>query len=156
MRTSRILIASLAFGFTHPAMAQTTAKPDTAAVRAAVNAASAKLNAAYLAGDAAAVAGLFTEDARAEYAGFPSAKGRAAIQSTYDTYFNSNKLTVAETTIMEVTALTPDLVTAGGTYHSFGNGKPKHAWWRWAAAYRKGADGEYRISYIMAFPDSTK
>jgi uncharacterized protein (TIGR02246 family) len=156
MRTSRILIASLAFGFTHPAMAQTTAKPDTAAVRAAVNAASAKLNAAYLAGDAAAVAGLFTEDARAEYAGFPSAKGRAAIQSTYDTYFKSNKLTVAETTIMEVTALTPDLVTAGGTYHSFGNGKPKHAWWRWAAAYRKGADGEYRISYIMAFPDSTK
>jgi uncharacterized protein (TIGR02246 family) len=115
MRTSRILIASLAFGFTHPAMAQTTAKPDTAAVRAAVNAASAKLNAAYLAGDAAAVAGLFTEDARAEYAGFPSAKGRAAIQSTYDTYFKSNKLTVAETTIMEVTALTPDLVTAGGT-----------------------------------------
>ena len=156
MRTSRILIASLAFGFTHPAMAQTTAKPDTAAVRAAVNAASAKLNAAYLAGDAAAVAGLFTEDARAEYAGFPSAKGRAAIQSTYDTYFKSNKLTVAETTIMEVNALTPDLVTAGGTYHSFGNGKPKHAWWRWAAAYRKGADGEYRISYIMAFPDSTK
>jgi ketosteroid isomerase-like protein len=114
------------------------------------------MSAAYIAGDAAGVAGFFTEDARAEYAGFPSAAGRAAIQALYEGYFKANKLTVSESTIGAVNVLTTDLVTAGGTYHSFGNGTPKHAWWRWAAAYRKGPDGEYKISYIMAFPDSTK
>ena len=132
------------------------APPDSAAVRAALNATSAKLNAAYLAADAAAVAMLFTEDGRAEFYGFQSAVGRAAIQSAYETYFKTAGLKVAETTVNAVNVLNADLVTAGGTYHSFGSGKPAHAWWRWAAAYRKGADGEYRISYIMAFPDSTK
>lgn len=132
------------------------APPDTAAVRAALNATSAKLNAAYLAADAAAVAMFFTEDARAEYYGFQSAVGRAAIQSAYETYFKAAGLKVAETTVNAVNVLNADLATAGGTYHSFGSGKPAHAWWRWAAAYRKGADGEYRITYIMAFPDSTK
>ena len=155
MRTSIIVLAAIALGIARPASSQSAAAPDTAAIRAALNAATTKMNAAYLAGDAAAVAALFTEEARAEYAGFPSAKGRAAIQATYEGYFKANKLTVAETTIRAVGALNENLVTAGGTYHSFGNGKPKHAWWRWAAAYVKGADGEYRISYIMAFPDST-
>jgi len=51
-----------------------------------------------------------------------------------------------------------EIVSAGGTAHQFGdrNGKPFHAWWRYSAAYKKGADGLYRIAYIMAFPDSTK
>ena len=156
MRTSAILLVALGFGFTHPAESQTAATPDTAAVRAALNANSAKMRDAYLAGDAAGVAASFTDDARAEYAGFPSAKGRAAIQGLYEGYFKANKLTVSDITILDVNVLSDALVTAGGTYHSLGNGKPKHAWWRWAGAYRKGADGQYRISYIMAFPDSTK
>jgi ketosteroid isomerase-like protein len=132
--------------------------PDTATVRAGLNALTAKLVTAYLAGDAATMASLYTEDARAEYAGFPSAVGRTAIQSTYLEYFKANKLKVWESTIGDVNSLSADLATAGGTVHSFGdtNGKPVHMWWRWAAAYRRGADGEYRISYVMAFPDSTK
>ena len=158
MRTSRMTLVTigLSLAIAVHAFAQTDAKPDSATVRAALNATFTRMSAGYLAGDAAAVAGFFTEDARAEYAGFPSAAGRAAIQALYEGYFKANKLTVSETTIGRVNVLTPDLVTAGGTYHAFGNGTPKHAWWRWAAAYRKGADGEYRISYIMAFPDSTK
>lgn len=158
MRTSRTTLATigLSMALAASALAQTDARPDSAAVRAALNAAFTKMSAGYLAGDAAAVASFFTDDGRAEYAGFPSAVGRAAIQALYEGYFKANKLTVSESTIGAVNVLTADLVTAGGTYHSFGNGTPKHAWWRWAAAYRKGADGEYRISYIMAFPDSTK
>lgn len=136
--------------------APAAARPDTAAVRAGLNALSAKLEAVYLAGDAAGVAALFTEDAQAEYAGFPSAAGRAAIQALYEGYFKANKLKVSRIEFLGVNSVTADLATALGTYHAFGNGKPAHAWWRWAAAYRKGADGEYRISYIMAFPDSTK
>jgi uncharacterized protein (TIGR02246 family) len=156
MHIPSILLAALAFGLTHPAESQTPATPDTAAVRAALNANSSRMRDAYLAGDAAGVAASFTDDARAEYAGFPSAKGRAAIQALYEGYFKANKLTVSDITILEVNVLNEALVTAGGTYHSLGNGKPKHAWWRWAGAYRKGPDGQYLISYIMAFPDSTK
>jgi ketosteroid isomerase-like protein len=161
MRRFSILlgVAALTVAITRSAPAQQTApatKPDTAAVRAGLNDLTAKMKTAYLAGDAAAVAALYTEDARAEFAGFPSAVGRAAIQSTTEAYFKANKLNVAEWTIGGLNSLTADLATAGGTYHAFGNGKPAHAWWRWAAAYRKGADGQYRVSYVMAFPDSTK
>jgi ketosteroid isomerase-like protein len=155
LRLRSLIAAGLLAAVATTAQGQ-AAPPDTAAIRAALNATSAKLNAAYLAGDAAAVVMFFTDDARAEYYGFPSAAGHAAIQSAYETYFKANKLKVAETTINGVNVLNADLVTAGGTHHTFGSGKPAHAWWRWAAAYRKGADGEYRISYIMAFPDSTK
>jgi len=115
-----------------------------------------KLEAAYLAGDAAGVAALYTEDARAEFSGFASAVGRGQIQSTYATYFKANKLKVSKSEVLQVNSVTAEIASALGTYHSFGSGKPAHAWWRWAAAYRKGADGQYLISYIMAFPDSTK
>lgn len=160
---SRFLLAATAAALvacTQPAPEQAAAPPappDTAALRVTLVAMSEQLKTAYLAGDAAAVASHFTDDARAEYAGFPSAVGRAAIQSTYDTYFKANKLTAAEWTFGDVAALSADLATAGGTYHAYApEAKPAHAWWRWAAAYRKGADGQYRLWYSIAFPDSTK
>jgi ketosteroid isomerase-like protein len=153
---SLLAVSAIVSAASAHAQAAPASKPDTAAVRAALNAQTDKLTAAYLAGDAVTVAGLFTDDARAEYAGFPSAVGRAQIQSTYETYFKANKLKVAKSDILVVESVTADLATAGGVFHSFGNGKPAHAWWRWSAAYRKGADGQYRIAYIMAFPDSTK
>jgi len=160
---SRFLFAVTAAALvacTQPAPEQAAAPPappDSAALRVTLVAMSEQLKTAYLAGDAPAVAAHFTEDARAEYAGFPSAVGRAAIQSTYATYFAANKLTVAEWTFGAVNPISADLATAGGTYHSYApDSKPAHAWWRWAAAYRKGADGQYRLSYSIAFPDSTK
>ena len=155
------LLALLATGLT---VTQTTiaeaqtAPGDTAAARTAITALGAKLSAANIAGDAAGIAALFTEDARAEYAGFPSAVGRAAIQSTYETLFKTTKYKVWELVVKGVNAPTADVASAGGSVHQFGetNGKPSHMWWRWAAAYRKGADGQYKISFVMAFPDSTK
>lgn len=152
-RFEKVLLLSALVALPAAASAQA---PDTAAVRAALNALNARLSAAYLAGDAATIASLFTEDARAEYAGFPSAVGRAAIQATYEGYFKANKLKVWESTIGGVGSLSADLATAGGTVHQFGSGKPAHAWWRWAAAYKREADGQYRIRYVIAFPDSTK
>jgi len=132
--------------------------PDTATVRAALTQLASKFTTASLAGDAVAIAALFTDDARAEFAGFPSAAGRAAIQSTYETLFKATKLKVWEAVIQGVNSPSADVASAGGTVHEFGdmNGKPYHGWWRWAAAYRKGPDGQYRVSFLMAFPDSTK
>ena len=134
------------------------AQGDTAAVRVAIAAQAQKYTTALLAGDAVTIASFFTEDARAEYAGFPSAAGRAAIQALYEGFFKTNKVKVWEDTIRQVNAPSAEIVSAGGTAHQFGdrNGKPFHAWWRYSAAYKKGADGLYRIAYIMAFPDSTK
>ena len=54
MRTSIIVLAAIALGIARPASSQSAAAPDTAAIRAALNAATTKMNAAYLAGDAAA------------------------------------------------------------------------------------------------------
>lgn len=160
---SRFLLAATAAALVacaQPAPEQAAAPPappDTAALRATLVAMGDELTKAYLAGDAAAIAAHFTDDARAEFYGFPSAAGRAAIQSTYTTYFQTEKLQVAEYVFGDVNPLNADLATAGGSFHSFAPAsKPAHAWWRWAAAYRKGADGQYRISYVLAFPDSTK
>ncbi len=159
-RLSLAAIAAALVACAQPAPEQAAtppAPPDSAALRVTLVAMSEQMKTAYLAGDAAAIAGHFTEDARAEYAGFPSAAGRAAIQSTYEAYFQANKLTVAEWTFGDVNPLTDEVATAGGTYHSYAPAsKPAHGWWRWAAAYRKGADGQYRMSYVIAFPDSTK
>lgn len=140
------------------AAAPAVAPPDTAAIRAELRAMSDQVQAQYLAGSASSVAASFTEDARAEFQGFPSAVGRAAIESLYVGYFSTTKLSVAEVTLGGVNATAPDAATALGIFHSFGDvsGKPTHAWWRFAAAYRKEADGQWRTSYIMAFPDSTK
>ena len=101
MLTPRMILAavSLSIAVAGSAFGQADARPDSATVRAALNAAFTRMSAGYLAGDAAAVASFFTEDARAEYAGFPSAVGRAAIQTLYEGYFKANKLTVAESTI---------------------------------------------------------
>lgn len=134
------------------------AAPDTAAIRAELRAAADQSQSQYLAGSAAGVAGMFAADARAEFQGFPSAVGRAAIESTYVAYFAANKLQVAEINLTAINATAPDRATALGTFHSFGemSGKPVHAWWRYAAAYQKESDGQWRTTYIMAFPDSTK
>jgi ketosteroid isomerase-like protein len=152
------LQALIIAGLTVTAPAAAYGQGDTAAVRVAITAQAQKYTTAALAGDAVTIATLFTEDARAEYAGFPSAVGRAAIQALYEGFFKANKIKVWEDTIRQVNAPSADIVSAGGNVHSFAeeNGKPVHAWWRYSAAYKKGADGLYRIAYIMAFPDSTK
>ncbi len=159
MTRAAFLFFAAALACTQPApQAAAPAPPDTAAVRAGLRTSADQTQALYLAGNAAGVAALYTADARAEFQGFPSAVGRAAIESTLVGYFAANKLSVAEITIGEVGAPADDRATALGIFHSFAqsDGKPVHAWWRYAAAYRKEADGVWRISYIMAFPDSTK
>jgi ketosteroid isomerase-like protein len=146
---------------TTPAVEQAAAPPpapDTAAIRSELQALHAQLTARYLAGDAAGVAASYADSAIAEIQGSPSAIGRPAIDSVFAGYFARNKLKVAEVGIGAIDATSPATATALGTYHSFGDadGKPLHQWWRWVAAHEKQADGAWKISYIMAFADSTK
>ena len=146
---------------TTPAVEQAAAPPappDTAAIRAELQAQVDQTESRYVAGDAAAVAGSYADSAIAEFQGFPSAVGRPAIDSTFARFFASNKIKVAEITLGSVNATSAMTATATGTYHSFADveGKPLHQWWRWVAAYEKGPDGQWKTSYIMAFADSTK
>ena len=141
-----------------PARQETAAAaaPDTAAIHMAVQALGDRFETNALAGNAAAVASDFTEDGRAEFYGFPSAVGRAAVEGLYTTYFGSNKVTASEVTTQAVSATGPDLASARGvtSVTAEAGGKTSTTHWRWAAAYRKGADGQWRVSYIIGFPDS--
>ncbi len=132
--------------------------PDTAAIRTELQALLDRTEASYLAGDAAAVAATYADSAIAEFQGFPTAIGRPAIESSYAQYFAANQLKVAEMTIGSVSPTSPATAATLGTYHSFGEsaGKPVHQWWRNLVAYEKGADGQWKISYIMAFVDSSR
>ena len=134
------------------------APPDTAAIRADIQALNDQIETSYLAGDAAAVAGAYADSAIAEFQGFPSAIGRPAIDSLFARYFASTKIKVAEINIGSLNPTSPETATATGTYHGFEEtaGKPVHQWWRWVAAYEKQPDGKWKTSYIMGFADSTK
>lgn len=158
----RLMLAGLvAFAACNAPAVETAAAPpapDTAAVRTEIQALLDRTEASYLAGDAAAVAATYADSAIAEFQGFPTAIGRPAIESSYAQYFAANRLKVAEMTIGSVSPTSPATATTLGAYHSFGEsaGKPVHQWWRYLAAYEKGADGQWKISYIMAFVDSSR
>jgi ketosteroid isomerase-like protein len=57
-----------------------------------------------------------------------------------------------------MTARTGDAASEIGTYHDMHdvNGAKDHEWGRYLGAFEKGADGQWRFVYLMAFPDSTK
>ena len=134
------------------------APPDTAAIRAELQALNDQIAAGYVAGDVAAVAAAYADSAIAEFQGFPSAIGRPAIDSAFARYFAATKIKVAEITLGSVNVTSAATATATGNYHAFEEtaGKPVHQWWRWVAAYEKQPDGKWKTSYIMAFADSTR
>lgn len=138
--------------------AEMTATPDTAAVRAAVEATGTRWAEFAVAGNAAGIAGLFTEDGTAAFFGFPTTTGRAAIEAMMGALFAAVKVTAAQTTVQAVAVPAPGVATALGTYTETvdSSGVTISTWYRWAAAYRQGADGQWLTTYDIAFPDSTK
>ena len=132
------------------------AAPDSVAARAAIEAIGQQYSDRLIANDAAGVSALFTEDATAAYFGYPTTTGRANIQALYVASFGVAKPTAAHVTVGTAGALAPGLLTAGGTTQQTvdSSGVSITSYWRWAAAYHQGADGQWRFAYIMAFPDS--
>ena len=132
--------------------------PDPAAVRTAIENLGQQYKDYILNADAPGIASLFTEDGRFEVYGYPSMAGRQAIEAGMRSGFAAAKFKAWDVTYNEAGPLGADIATGGGTVHEVTevNGKEAHAWYRWAGAYRKGADGHYKIAFLMAFPDSTK
>lgn len=139
-----------------PPAASGPAALDSAAAAAVVDAFTAEYARHLVTGDAAAIAGLFTDDATAVYFSFPTVTGRAAVEGLYAASFTSAPRTAARIATTLVNGSIPGLITGLGTNSetadSAGVAITQH--WRWAAVWRQGADGRWRFSYAMAFPDS--
>jgi len=155
MRNALFVLALAAAGA--PAAAQQSAAPDTAALRVTIQALTDRWASASLAGDAAGIANLFTENGTAAFFGMPTTSGRSNIQALIANLFAAAKVTTAKGTVGMVAAPGPGIATALGTYMEVldSSGVTITNWWRWAAAYRQGPDGGWLMTYDMAFPDST-
>lgn len=155
MRNALFVVVALAGA---PAAAQQSAAPDTAALRVTIQTLTDQWANASMAGDAATIANLFTENGTAAFFGMPTTSGRSNIQALIAGLFTAAKVTSAKGTVGMVAAPGPGMATALGTYMEVldSSGVTITNWWRWAAAYRQGPDGAWLLTYDMGFPDSTK
>ena len=137
--------------------APTAATVDTAAAKAGLDSLRARFIRMQLAGDTGIVS-LYTDDATVDLYGVPRAKGKAAIAAATKMDFGMRKYTVSEINPIATTVRTNDAGSEIGTYHDMHDvkGKKDHEWGRYVVGFMKGTDGNWRTSYLMAFPDSTK
>jgi len=133
------------------------AAPDTAAVRAELQSLVDRYVQYLMAGDAAGVAGLYTDDATYAVYGVPTTTGRANVEAVFAGYFGAFKVTSAQGTVEAAASPGPGIATARGIYTDVedSSGVRISSWSRWASAYRQAADGQWLISYHIGFPDST-
>lgn len=132
------------------------ALPDSASVHTAIQALSDAYEAAELAGDAAAVAALYTEGGTAAFEGLPTSSGRAAVEALFASYFSLFSVSRADIPVQAVGIQSPTVVTSGGvaTFDVDSSGTARTDTWRWAAEYTLGTDGQWRISYIIGFREA--
>lgn len=143
-----------------PPAAEQSAAPmavDTAAVQAAAAAFWPRWIAAVTSGDSVAMGGLLADSVRIDSKGLPPVLGRAGWMTALETMLKGTKvesevITPEQTSVIsnEMAYQTGDFVETTTTA-----GKSQTEYGRFAAAIRKGADGQWRLSYVMAFADST-
>ena len=160
MRMVRILAAGgLVLGAcAQPAPAPTVVAVDSAAVRTGLDSLRARYERAETAGDAAAVAAIYTETGAIDLMGAPPLRGRAGILEGVKATYAANKPEVLHISVTNTDVRSNESATEIGTYHQamMVAGKRTQAWGRWVSAGVKTASGEWQLTYLMAFPDSTK
>ncbi|HTL04611.1 MAG TPA: DUF4440 domain-containing protein [Gemmatimonadales bacterium] len=160
----RRALASLALALTMAACAKPAEQ--TAAAPAAVDTAAAKSGAADLwqrwiaadtAGNAQALAAMVDDSARIDARGMPPILGRAAWLAAAEAAFKSAKYTSMTVSPVMTMPISNELVYEFGDYTegSTMGGKNLMDYGRYATAIVKGADGQWRFGYVMAFADST-
>lgn len=156
--TTAIAALLLAAACTPKAEAPAVAAVDTAAARAGTDSLRQHYIMAQMAGDAAGIAGLYTEDATLDIYGIPRQHGRANIQTALAANYAARKYTLTQITPGSFTARTNTDASELGTYHDMHDamGKKDHEWGRYLVGLAKGTDGMWRLTYVMAFPDSIK
>ena len=134
------------------------AAPDTAALRAEIAPVGEAYRAAILAGDAAALNALYTDNAVVELTGIPTMVGRAAIMNRDSTNFAMGKPTEWNSTVRSTISLGNGNVAQTGSWSDAmpaAGGKTARRDGRWIAGIMKGEDGKWRINYLMGMTDST-
>ena len=131
---------------------------DTAAVKLGIDSTRAKYGALQLAGDAPGVAALYDENAALDIFGVPRTMGRANIETALKALYAMRKFSVSDITPGQTNVRTNNDGSETGTYHDMyeEKGAKTHEWGRYVVGLGKGADGVWRLSYAMAFPDSIK
>jgi len=131
---------------------------DSVAVFQGLDALRTQYIAAQTGGDAAALAALHADAAGLDLFGLPRLRGRPAIQAAVTADLAARKYTLVEITPFARNARTNTEATELGTYHDMHDvqGKVDHEWGRYLGAFSKSADGQWKIQYLMAFPDSVK
>ena len=138
-----------------PAAAATV---DTAAATAGIVATRTKYSALQIAGDATGIAGLFDENATLDIYGSPRTQGRASIEAAMKGLYGMRKFSVSDVSPIATTVRTSEDGSEIGTYHDMyeEKGAKTHEWGRYVVGLAKGTDGTWRLTYLMAFPDSIK
>ncbi len=131
---------------------------DTAAVTQAIRDLTNRGNAAEVAGNATEYAALYSDNGRIDYPGFPPLVGRAAIEAAATTFLAERDYSALSQsgarTVVVNNSLGYDAGAFSGTYTTKGK-EPVTEHGRYVAAATKGADGQWKFAYLMAFPDST-
>ena len=150
-----VLVAAAAFA---PSQTPAATAVDTAAVFQGLDALRSAFIATQTGGDATALAALHADSAGLDLFGLPRLRGRPAIQTAMAADLAARKYTLVEITPFARNARTNTDATELGTYHDMHNGQGKvdHEWGRYLGAFVKGADGQWKIQYLIAFPDSIK
>lgn len=130
---------------------------DSAAVKAAAADLWQRWAAAEIAGDAAALANMVTDSTRIDMRGVPPMLGRETWKASAETAFKERDVTAMEIHPEITVPISNDLAYEAGEYSqaaTIGNNHTADRG-RYAAALQRGADGKWRVSYIMVFADST-
>jgi len=159
-RLSLLLALAAGIGACAKKAEETAAAPpavDSAAVRAAIGDVWQRWIAADTAGNIAALAGMIADSARLDVRGMPPFIGRASVQSFFETLFKTTKVNSESFTPDMTIPISNELAYQNGDYVETmtTKGKASTEYGRYAIAFRKDADGQWRFAYVMAFADST-
>jgi ketosteroid isomerase-like protein len=154
------VILAVALAACAPKAAEQAAAPvavDTAAVQAALAGFWPRWISAAMAGDTAAMGALLADSVRIDSKGIPPVLGRAGWITVFETMLKTMKVESEVITPEATSVVGNDLAYQTGDFVETTTtaGKTQADYGRYAAAIRKDADGQWRLSYVMAFPDST-
>jgi uncharacterized protein (TIGR02246 family) len=145
---SLVLLLTFAACSTPAKAPEAQASADTAALRDSIQAREREWSAAYLAGNAAGIAALYTEDAAQVQPAGDWSRGRAAITKGMQATFDTLTVTARDDITEEVIPM-GDYAIEIGHYRSEGTSKtdktPRSSSGRYMVVWRKDADGVWRL-----------
>lgn len=142
---------------TKPAPEQAAAPAiDSAAVTAAASTFWQRYGQNVLAGDTTAWLAMVDDSIRVDSRGLPPLIGKAALAATFMPVLRQTRYTGFNVTPDMTIPISNEAVYQNGSYMeaSTTGSKSQTEYGRYAAAIVKGADGQWRLGYLMAFSDS--